>query len=148
MFGRQVGLGEMAKQVLGGLVGVTVTKAVPGMLPSSFTGSPITLTASSIATALIAGFITRKVAPDLASAVMFGGLMQAGSVALNAFLPSVGSTIGLSGLGDLIGPASFTVPQNPLWLASHPPVAQVAAGSQGMKNVNMSGLARAYPPAF
>jgi hypothetical protein len=55
--------------------------------------------------------------PVLGDAVLFGGLMQAGSVALNSFLPSVGGVIGLQGLGMGVGDivsGRFPVPQNPI----------------------------------
>jgi hypothetical protein len=151
MFGRQVGITEMTKQVLGGLVGVTVTKMVPGLLPAAATASPILATATSIVTAIAAGWAAGKVMPDIGSAVMFGGLMQAGSVLLNQFLPSVGSVVGLSGyhgggLGNLIGPASFAVPQNPLRPGTT--VVAMPAAAAGGTRIGVSGLGRAFRPAF
>lgn len=143
LFGRSVGVTEMTKQVLGGLVGVTIVKTVPSMLPAAATSSPILATATSVVTALAAGYITGKMFPDLASAVMFGGLMQAGSVLLNQFLPSVGSTIGLSGLGNLVGPASFPVPQNPLR-----PGTVVAMPAPSSPRIGSSGMGRAFKSAF
>jgi len=146
LFGRSVGVTEMTKQVLGGLVGVTIVKTVPGMLPAAATSSPILATATSVVTALAAGYITGKVFPDLASAVMFGGLMQAGSVLLNQFLPSVGSTIGLSGLGNLVGPASFAVPQNPLRPGTVVAIAPATPNSS--PRIGVSGMGRAFKSAF
>jgi hypothetical protein len=50
----------------------------------------------------------------IGDAVMFGGFMQAGSVAINAFMPAtISNYIGLRGLGDIV-PGRFTVPQNPI----------------------------------
>jgi hypothetical protein len=146
LFGRSVGVAEMTKQVLAGLVGVTVTKTVPGMLPSGATSSPILATATSVVTAVVTGYLAGKVMPDIASAVLFGGLMQAGSVLLNQFLPSIGSTIGLSGLGNLIGPASFAVPQNPL--RPNTVVAIAPPSGAGGTRIGVSGLGRAFKSAF
>jgi hypothetical protein len=70
-------------------------------------------------------------------------------VGLNAFLPSVYSSLGI-GLGDLL-PGSFAVPQNPIRagmqqrrIAAPAP----AAAQGGQARVTMSGLARAYGSAF
>lgn len=110
----------MAKAVAGGLAGVAITKAVPNMLPAGFGGTPIMNTVISIAVAVAAGMAVKalvKSDPALGDAVLFGGLMQAGSVALNSFLPSVGTVIGLQGLGNGVGdivPGRFPIPMNPI----------------------------------
>jgi hypothetical protein len=121
LFGHQVGAVEMAKAVGGGLLGVAITKAVPNMLPAGITSSsPIMNALVSAAVAIGAGMIVKALVkgdPTIGDAVMFGGLMQAGSVALNSFLPQVGSVIGLQGLGNGIGDlvaGRFPVPQNPI----------------------------------
>lgn len=143
LFGRQVGFAEMGKAVVAGLVGVTATKAIPKMLPAQFTSTPLYTFGTSLAVALGAGWLTRRFMPDVASAVTFGGLMQAFSVGLNAFLPSVGSTIGLSGLGDLIGPARFAVPQNPMYPAFAPaPIVLPAGHPAAMAGIGMNGAFR------
>jgi hypothetical protein len=115
---------EIGKMIVGGLAGVTITKAVPNMLPSSMTSSPIMRTGSSIVIALLTGYLGGKfVDKTLGDAMMFGGLMQAFSVGLNSFLPSVGATIGLQGLGGGIGDlvaGNYPVPQNPLWPQYNP----------------------------
>jgi hypothetical protein len=75
--------------------------------------------------------------------VLFGGMMQTLSVALNAFLPSVWTALNpsLGGLGDLV-PGQFTVPQNPI-RAALPVAAPMPA--QAMKPVSMG---RAFRSAF
>lgn len=148
---------QIAKMVAGGLVGVTAAKAIPGMLPGSLTGTPIMRSVSSLAVALGVGYAARKFMPDIADAVLFGGLMQAGSVALNSFLPSVGSTIGLQGmggLGDIIGPACFNAPSNPLrgcapgslYTGNDPRIPGVPGAPAN--RVNVSGLNRSFGTAF
>jgi hypothetical protein len=53
--------------------------------------------------------------PEFGAAAGLGGIAEAGSIALNAFLPSIGSTLALSGRGqgDFV-PARYAVPQNPI----------------------------------
>jgi hypothetical protein len=121
LFGHQVGAVEMAKAIAGGLAGVAITKAVPNMLPAGITSSsPIMNAVVSAAVAIGAGMIVKALVkgdPTIGDAVMFGGLMQAGSVALNSFLPQVGSVIGLQGLGNGVGDlvaGRFPVPMNPI----------------------------------
>ncbi len=123
LFGQSNGF-EVAKMVVGGLAGVTITKAVPNMLPSSMTSSPIMRVGTSVAVALLSGYLAGKFADKtLGDSIMFGGLMQAGSVALNSFLPSVGATIGLQGLGGGVGDliaGSYPIPQNPIFPQYNP----------------------------
>ena len=104
--------------------------------------------ASALAVAWAAG---KFVGPQFGDGALFGGLIQAGSVALNAFLPSVYSSLGI-GLGDLL-PGSFAVPQNPIRAGMARPAlpapAKGAAGATGgQARVTMSGLARAYGSAY
>ena len=113
IFGRSGGK-DLMKMIGGGMVGVTVTKMIPGLIPASITSTlgsgSIMAVLVSIASAWVAGFLAAKVDKEFGDAVMFGGLMQAGSVALNAFLPSVGGTFSL---GDLVD-GNYVVPQNPI----------------------------------
>jgi len=125
------------KVILGGLVGVAAAKFLPTVVPTSITGSSqivrVVLTGVS---AYAAGKAAEmfKLGPQTSAAVLFGGMMQTASVALNAFLPSIGKQIGLGGFGELV-PGSFPVPQNPLRL---PPPARVGT----------SGLYRAFGSAY
>jgi hypothetical protein len=65
--------------------------------------------------------------------------MAAGQIAINQWIPSVGSTIGLSGYGlrDFV-PGKFAVPQNP--------VLDALNGAGGPMGGGVVG--RAYPPAY
>lgn len=124
------------KVILGGLVGVAAAKFLPTVVPASITGSSqIVRVALTGASAFVASKAAEmfKLGPQTVNAVLFGGLMQTASVALNAFLPGVGKRIGLSGLGELV-PGQFPVPQNPLRLP--PP------------RVTTSGLARSFGTAY
>jgi hypothetical protein len=106
---------ELGKSIVGGLLGVTVAKLVPPMLPASLTGSAALRVIVTGAIAFGAGMLANKMNPNFGSAVTFGGLMQTASVALNAFIPSIGSQIGLSGMGrigDLV-PGGFPMPSSP-----------------------------------
>ncbi len=79
----------------------------------------------------------------LGDAILFGALMQAGSTALNAWLPSIGGQIGLNGLGDLVPtPNGFAVP--------HPFERRLPVSMQPMlPPVNgVAGVRRAFPAAF
>lgn len=134
----------MLEAIGGGLVGVAAAKFIPKTIGSSL-GSitsgmgqygGLILTGVS---AWLAGWAASKfVSPSFGSAVLFGGLMQTGSVALNIFVPGFGiGGVPLS-LGELV-PGQFAVPQNPLRLPSAPAPAP---------RVNMNGLSRVYGTAF
>jgi hypothetical protein len=148
VFGRS-GSKDLLSMVGGGLVGVAAAKIIPRMLGNSLSGltggmgqyGGLVLTGVS---AWAAGWAASKfVSPTFGSAVMFGGLMQVGSIAINMFLPSFtvgGVPLALSGMGDLV-PGQFVVPQNPLRLPPAPPAAPAA-------RVNMSGINRAFGTAL
>jgi len=134
----------------GGLVGVAAAKFIPTLLPTSLTGgvasSNIGRTIITGIAAVVGGWAGSKVSPQFGQGMLFGGMMQTLSVALNAFLPSVyGQLSPYSSLGDLM-PGGFSVPQNPLRLPPPPPAALPPSGSQA--RMNMNGLARAYGSAF
>jgi len=102
----------------GGLVGVAATKFLPTLIPSSMLASlgssPILGIGLTIAGAFVASWIGKKVNNEFGEAILFGGLMQAGSQILTAFAPaSIAGQLALSGLGDIV-PGSFVVPQNPM----------------------------------
>ena len=147
VFGSRPFSADGLKIVAGGLLGVAAAKFIPKILPASLTsslgnfGSILTTAISAYA----ASFVAEKALGDkVGSAVLFGGLMQTGSVALNMFIPGFavgGVPLALSGLGDFV-PGQFVVPQNPLrQIPVTPPPSSKA-------NVTMNGLARAYKPAF
>lgn len=141
LFGHHVSGVEMLMAIGGGLIGVTIAKLVPPMLPAQFTSNPYFRVAVVAGVAFAAGWAAQKVNPRFGDAVLFGGLMQAGSILLNVFLPSIGGAIGLSGLSELM-PGAFAVPQNPLRLPPPPPVSPTQA------RIQVNGLQRAYGDAF
>lgn len=98
LFGKTMSNTDILTALFGGLLGVTVTKLVPPMLPAEFLSSNAARVLASGAVAVLAGYSAASVNKDLGLAVAFGGGMQALSVALNGFLPSVGAQIGLQGL--------------------------------------------------
>lgn len=138
---------------MGGLVGVTAAKTLPTFLPLNLISTPLMRIVSSGASAFLAGWLAGRFSQPFGDAVLFGGLMQTGSMALNAFIPSVGSQIGLSGgLGELMAGA-YPVPQNPLNpYQSNYPRPMVAASSDGTYGngapVTMNGLTRAFRRAW
>lgn len=141
LFGHHVTGIEMLMAIGGGLIGVTIAKLVPPMLPAQFTSNPYFRVAVVAGVAFAAGWAAQKVNPRFGDAVLFGGLMQAGSILLNVFLPQIGGAIGLSGLSELM-PGAFSVPQNPLRLPAPPPVSPTQA------RIQVNGLQRAYGDAF
>jgi hypothetical protein len=135
---------DVLSMIGGGLVGVAAAKFIPKTIGSSLgsiTGGMgqyggLVLTGLS---AWIAGWAASKfVGEKFGSAVLFGGLMQTGSVAINLFVP--GFQVGgvPLALGELV-PGQFTVPQNPLRLPAAPAPSP---------RVNMNGLSRVYGQAF
>lgn len=101
---------------VGVLVGVAATKAIVAALPSEVTGSPLYSTVAAAGVAIAVWWVGGFINPEFGAAAGLGGIAEAGSIALNAFLPSVGSTLALSGrgrLGDFV-PGRFVVPQNPV----------------------------------
>jgi hypothetical protein len=100
---------------VGVLVGVAATKAITAALPAAVTGSPLYSTVAAAAIAVGVWWVGSMVNPEFGAAAGLGGIAEAGSIALNAFLPSVGSTLALSGrgTGDFV-PGRYAVPQNPV----------------------------------
>jgi hypothetical protein len=115
MFGANVPVTKLAEYVAGGLIGVAINKAILPMLPATLTSNNFAATATAVALAIAEWYAGSVLDKDFGAAVGFGALMHAGGVALNAFLPSVGSYTGLSGRGmaDFV-PGRFVVPQNPI----------------------------------
>ncbi len=142
VFGSRLGSGQTFSMIMGGLIGVTAAKVIPTMLPTSLTASPIVRLLVTGASAWAASLAASKVfSGPFADAVFFGGLMQTGSIALNTFVPSIGSRVGLNGgMGDLV-PGTFSVPQNPI-KGYVPPAPPTTA------RTTMNGLNRAFSPAF
>jgi hypothetical protein len=130
-------MAKLGEYIAGGLIGVTINKAVLPMLPSTVTSSNIFASIAAVAIAIAEWWAAGLIDKDFGAAVGFGGLMNAGSQILNAFVPSVGSVVGLSGrrgTGDFV-PGLFAVPQNPILDASS------GIGIRG-------GVSHAYPTAY
>lgn len=161
LFGNSLGSKGTLKILGGGLAGVAAAKFIPQILPTSITTSG--LGSSTIGKVLITGvsafvafWIASKADAAFGEGVLFGGLMQTASVALNAFLPGfniAGIPIALSGLGDLVQ-GQFAVPQNPLrqmqmrQMQMALPAANSAMPAPAGSKATMSGLGRAYPSAY
>lgn len=139
----------MVQAVLGGLIGVAAAKFIPTAVPNIGLGTGnVVRTLMTGISAFLAGWAAEKaINRTFGSAVLFGGLMQTGSVALNAFLPGVGAQIGLSGrrrgVGDLVDTRNLVVPYNPV----RSPAPALPAPSGGPR-IGTSGLARAFGHAF
>ena len=128
----------------GGLVGVAATKYLPTLLPTSITGAmgggAMMSVAISGAGAFVAGWLAKRfVGPVFGDAVLFGGLMQAGSTLLTAIAPAaLSSRLALSGVGDIV-PGMFVVTQTPI--KDYRPPAPPASAS-GMGNLRRFGTFR------
>ena len=142
IFGRSGGK-DLLMMVGGGLVGVAATKYLPTLLPTSITsglgGGPLMSVIITGAGAFAAGWLAKKfLGTEFGDAVLFGGLMQAGSAALNAFAPpSISGKLALSGVGDIV-PGWYSVPQNPV--TSRAPI-PITSGN-GMGNLRRFGTFR------
>jgi len=136
LFGSKVTGMQMGKAVAGGLVGVAAAKFIPTMLPSNLIGSNLMRVIATGVSAFVAGWLAGKADRTFGDAVLFGGLMQTGSVALNAFVPSIGRQIGLSGLT----PARFPLPDNPI-AAGMMLASPAAAAGAPIRAANVAGLA-------
>lgn len=146
VFGARPLSGGGLKLIAGGLVGVAAAKFLPRLIPGNITatmgnfGGVVATGVSAYVASLAAG---KFMGTQFGQAVLFGGLMQTGSVVLNMVLPGFavgGVPLALSGMGDLV-PGSFVVPQNPLRSIPAPAPATNA-------RVNLNGLNRAFGTAF
>ena len=135
-FGSAVKPMKMVELVAGGLVGLGVNNLAMTAMPATITGNAFGAVAASIAIALASGYAGGFVDKEFGAAVAFGGLMAAGQIAINQWIPSVGSTIGLTGVRGLrdFVPGSFPVPQTPVVLSSGGPMG--------------GGVSSAYPMAY
>ncbi len=143
LFGNSITSRRGLTLIGGGIAGVVAAKFIPTMLPismlGSLGGSAVGRTVITGASAVLAGWAASRVDKEFGEGVLFGGLMQTASVALNAFLPSLYAQLGI-GLGELM-PGAFSVPQNPIR-------AGIPAPTPVNARVTMNGLARAYGAAY
>jgi hypothetical protein len=89
-------------------------KFIPALVPTGMIGtSNLMKVVVSGVSAWVAGALAKRfVGKDVGDAVLFGGLMQTGSVALNAFMPSLASQLGLTGRLGVLMDGNFSVPEN------------------------------------
>lgn len=134
-FGSNITPIQMGQYVLGGLIGVTVNRVALPMMPAALTSSNAFATLTAFGLAALEWWAASFISKDFGAAVGFGALMNAATQGLNAFVPSVGTTIGLSGrgAGDFV-PGKYSVPQNPI----------LDAGVSGTG----SAMRSAYPAAY
>jgi len=111
-FGATVSPVRLGEYVLAGLIGVTVNRAILAALPATVTANNMYATIAALAIGVAQWMGGSMLSKDLGSAFGFGGLMNAVSTGLNAFIPQVGSVVSLSGLRDFV-PATFTIPPQP-----------------------------------
>ena len=145
LFGRSGGK-DLLMMVGGGLVGVAATKYLPTLLPSFHHGSH-GWRCHDVRGHLRCRSLCRRMAGQdglsdrcFGDAVLFGGLMQAGSALLTAVAPAaLSSKLALSGVGDIV-PGMFVVPQNPI--KDYRPPAPPATGTSGMGNLRRFGTFR------
>lgn len=141
----------------GGFAGLLAAKFLPTMVPTSITGgiasSGVGRVVLSGISAVVAGWLGSKVSTEVGQGMLFGGMIQTASVALNYFLPQgYGAVSQYATLGDLT-PGAFPVPMNPILagrpMATLPPAAaMIANGGGGQVRMGVSGLGRAYPAAY
>jgi len=130
--------------IAGGLIGVAAAKLIPGLIPANLlpvSGGWMKVVVTGVSAWAAGTAATKFVGSAFGGAVMFGGLMQTGSQALNLLLPDFrvgGIPLALSGLGELM-PGSYPVPQNPLRLPAPVPT---------QARVTMNGLARSFGVAL
>jgi len=130
-------------KVAGVLVGVTVTKFVPTVLPANLLSSNAVRTMVSLAIAYAASEVSKRFAgPAFSEGVLYGGLAQAATVGLNAFLPVIGRQIGLSGI---VGSNRFPVPNNQFAGMGRPQLSAPMMGNGASKPVLMkNGVGAIY----
>lgn len=139
LFGARVTGTKMATAVAAGLAGVAAAKFIPGLIPAQFIQGNLMKTVATGASAFVAQMIAKAVTKDqaISDAVLFGGLMQTGSAALNAFLPGIAAQFGLTGLGEIVD-ADWKIPEN--YLRRGPVSIAPAANAR----LNMAGIERSF----
>lgn len=140
---------QMGTMILGGLAGVAAVKLVPRFIPAGLIpagGGFVMAAVVSGVSAYAASWVAKRFLGEaVGNYVLFGGLMQTGSVVLNGILPGfqvAGVPLALSGgrgVGELM-PGQFVVPQNPMRL---PP-----APAPTNARMPMNGIQRGYGNAY
>lgn len=130
------GAAGKAKQVVGMLLGMTLTRITSSLLSSvapGLTASPVAKAAATAVAAFIVGKAVGSVDRSFGEDAALGGYVQAGSDALNVFMP--GNPLSLKGMGVWM-PSRFAVPENTIvrgMLASAPPAPASGMGFAGRR---------------
>ena len=129
---------QIVQAGVGVLVGVAATKAIVAALPTNITQSAAYSTAAAAAVAVGIWWLGSMVSPEFGAAAGLGGVAEAGSIALNGFLPNIGSKLALSGrgAGDFVPAAN-----NGFLAVLGPDIATAMPKRQAM-------AVAAYPPAY
>lgn len=136
---RNPGFMGNTQEAIGVLAGVAIQKVVNGFVPSSLTSGNSLMTSG---VAFVVAFAVGKGADmilkgsPISKGIALGALASAASTAINAFVPSLGSAIGLSGFG-VYQPAMFAVPENPVMRGMQQASVPVVA-NQGMSGNMLS----------
>lgn len=132
-------------EAVGVLVGVAAQKLVKGFIPASFSsGNAMMSVAVSIAVAFAIGKGADMLAKGkpIGKGIALGALASAASDAVNAFVPQLSGTIGLSGGFGTYQNALFAIPENPIMRGLPAPSVPVAAKGMG------GALAAAFGNSF
>lgn len=142
LFGQSMTGGKMAATIAAGLGGVAVVKLIPTVLPASIPSSGLMGIAIAGASSFVLQFVARKLglSQEMSSAVLFGGLMQTGSLLINYALPTSIST--RLTLGELV-PGSYPAPFNPV-KAGAPVLLPTAAPGKGVSALSRTAFGRRY----
>jgi hypothetical protein len=134
------GVMKLVENTAAALVGLgTNNLAMTALSGTGITSNPTLAVFVSAAIAVASGYAVSKWDKEAGLFVGIGSMMGAGQLAINTWLPSVGSSIGLSGrgMGDFVG-GRFAVPENPV-LRGNPSAGGPAGGG---------ALGGAYPAAY
>lgn len=141
------------KILLGGLLGVAGTKMATPLLANAVnldTSSNVTKTAATAAVAFAGGKAAEAIDKEIGLGYQFGAYMHTFSLALNTFVPQVGSKIALNG-GRGVGryvQVQQSRPGAPPTLVLDPPPATAAVGSNSSSPMTLSRFSRAYPSPY
>ena len=144
-----------AGRVLGVIGGATLTQLAMGFVPSSLNSGFLGYVSTGVV-AMLQGKLVGKVFKNgqLGTDFTTGGLVYLAIKVINDFIPSLGGSLGLSGMGrrgmGLIAPGSFYLPQvnkmgsmgNYVLPSAIPTFAPQAATGTGVGNMRRGGRLR------
>ena len=134
------GVMKLVENTAAALVGLgTNNLAMTALSGTGITSNPTLAVFVSAGIAVASGYLVSKWDKEAGLFVGIGSMMGAGQLAINTWLPSVGSSIGLSGrgMGDFVG-GRFAVPENTV-LRGNPSAGGPSGGG---------ALGGAYPAAY